>query len=115
ARFVYVPRYTARRLPVWLRRAPRWAVLLALVPLVLLLLVAGGRTLARPVTQPAATPPAPTRAVARLQPTRPRATVPGVTLSRPSIRRFTVVHRRRGQPYELVGQMRGAAHATLDG
>jgi hypothetical protein len=114
ARFTYVARSAPRRQPAWLRRAPRWAVLL---PLVLLLVFAGGRVLARPATRPAATrPPAPTRSSA--QPTRPRttrATVQGSTLSRPSIRLFTLVHRHRGQPYELVWQMSGAAHATLDG
>jgi hypothetical protein len=116
ARFVYVPRYTARRLPVWLRWAPRWAVLLPLVLLVLLLVFAGGRTLARPTARPAATPtPPPPRVVSSVLPTRPRATVQGVTLSRPSIGRFTLVHGHRGQPYELVWQIRGAAHATLDG
>ncbi|HKO23829.1 MAG TPA: hypothetical protein VJY65_03705, partial [Chloroflexota bacterium] len=99
--------------PAWLRWASRWAVLL---PLLLLLVLAGGRILAHPATRPAVTPPpAPTRAVSSVQPTRPRATVAGVTPSRPSIRLFTLVHRHRGQPYELVWQMSGAAHATLDG
>jgi hypothetical protein len=140
ARFVYVPRYPARRLPVWLRRAPGRAVLFPLVLLLLLLVVAGGRTVTRPATQPAVTPPAPaprrsvvippaptptpsavtppapapTWTISRVPPTRPPATAQSF-VPMPSIGRFTLVHRRRGQPYALVWQIRGAAHATLDG
>jgi hypothetical protein len=105
--------YVAPSQRAWLRWAPRWAVLL---PLLLIVVLAGGRILARPATRPAATPsPGPTRAVSSVQPTRPRATVLGVTPSRPSMRLFTLVHRHRGQPYELVWQTSGAAHAALDG
>jgi hypothetical protein len=115
AHFTYVPRYAPRWQPASLRWAQRWAVLLPLL-LLLLLVLAGGRILALPATRPAATPaPTPTRAVSSVQPTRPRATVQVVTPPRPSIRLFTFVHRRWGQPYELVWQTSDAAHVTLDG
>jgi hypothetical protein len=140
ARFVYVPRYCAGRLPVWLRRAPGRAVLFPLVLLLLLMVVAGGRALTRPATRSAVTPPtpaptwtaitpptpaptwtavtaptpAPTWTVSSMPPTRPRATAQSF-VPIPSIGRFTLVHGRRGQPYALVWQTRGAAHVTLDG
>jgi hypothetical protein len=61
--------------------------------------------------------PAPTGGVRAVPPGRPRALAQGHTmvLSRPSIRRFTLVHRRQGQPYELVWQTSDAQNVTLDG
>jgi hypothetical protein len=120
ARFVYVPRYTARYLPVWLRRAPRWAVLLPCGLLLLLLAFAGGHTLASPATRTAVTPMrAPTRGASATRPGRgrPQARVMARTVfaSLPSIRRFTLVHRHQGRPYELVWQTSDASHVTLDG
>jgi hypothetical protein len=64
ARFVCVPRYPARYLPVWLRRAPGWALLPPVVLLFLLLVLAGGRTVPIPAMKAALTPtPPPTRVV----------------------------------------------------
>jgi hypothetical protein len=118
ARFVYVPRYTSRYLPVWLRRAPGWALLLPFVLLFLLLVFAGGRTLASPARRAAIAPTPPrSRVVSATRPRRPQARVLArrVVVSLPSVRRFTLVHRLQGQPYELVWQTRAATHVTLDG
>jgi hypothetical protein len=82
------------------RRVPVWTVALALVLLVLLLVVAGDRPLAIA-----------TRTAVMRTPAKGRTMV----LSRPSIRRFTLVHRRQGQPYALVWQTSDAQHVTLDG
>src|SRR2546421_2035055 len=91
ARFTYVPRYTTRLLPLWLRRAPGWALLLPLVLLIPLLVFAGARTLASPSTRVALTPtPAPPRVVPVVQPPGPRVPAQGRVLSPsiPSIRRL---------------------------
>jgi hypothetical protein len=120
ARFVYVPRYSARYLPVWLRRAPGWALLLPFVLLLLLLLLlvfAGGRTLASPATRAAITAMLPTQQLLAARSRRPQSRVLArrVVVSRPSIRRFTLVHTRQGRPYALVWQTRAVTHMTLNG
>jgi hypothetical protein len=117
ARFVYVPRYKARYLPVWLRRAPGWALLPPFVLLLLLLVFAGGRTLAIPAMKTVFTPTPPTRHLPSTRPRRPQARVLAQTVfaPRPSIRRFALLHRRQGRPYELVWRTRATTHVTLDG
>ena len=120
ARFTYMPdlRLPAlARAPVWVRRLPVWTGALALVLLVLLLVVAGGRTLATATRTAGMRMPAPTEVVRAVGPGGPRAPAQGRTrrLSRPSIRRFTLVHRRQGQPYELVWQTSDVQTVTLDG
>jgi hypothetical protein len=117
ARFVHVPRYTARYLPVFLRRAPRWALLPPFVLLLLLLVFAGGRSVAIPAMKTVFTPTPHTRHLASTRPRRPQARVLAQTVfaPRPSIRRFALVHRRQGRPYELVWRTRAATHLTLNG
>jgi hypothetical protein len=117
ARFVCVPRYTARSLPVWLRRAPGWALLPPLVLLLLLLVFAGGRTQPIPAMKTAHKATPPTRHLSATRPRRPQERVMAqtVVVPLPSIRRFTLVHRGQGQTYELVWQTHAATHVTLDG
>jgi hypothetical protein len=103
-RFTYVPLIPTpapTMLPAWLRRLPVWTVPLPLVLLFLLLVLAASWTRASSTTQP-------TRP-------QPRVTSRTLALSRPSIRRFTLVHPHQGQPYELVWQTSEAQHVTLDG
>jgi hypothetical protein len=102
---------------VGLRRAPRWALLPPFVLLLLLLVLAGGRTLAIPAMKTAFTPTPPTRHLRATRPGRPQARVMAQTVFArlPSIRRYTLVHRRQGRPYELVWRTRAATHVTLNG
>jgi hypothetical protein len=103
-RFTYVPLIPTpapTMLPAWLRRLPVWTLPLPLVLLFLLLVLAASWTRASSTTQP-------TRP-------QPRVTSRTLALSRPSIRRFTLVHPHQGQPYELVWQTSEAQHVTLDG
>src|SRR5919202_2849030 len=63
------------------------------------------------------TPTPPTRHLRATRPGRPQARVMAQTAfaPRPSIRRYTLVHRRQGRPYELVWRTRAATHVTLNG
>ena len=123
ARFTYVPyvRLPAlARAPVWVRRLPAWTGVLALVLLVLFLVLARGRSLAtatRTAVIRTPAPPGAMQAVPPVPPGRPRAAAQGRTrgLSRPSIGRFTLVHRRQGQPYALVWQTSDVKTVTRDG